>query len=149
MNVILLEKIRNLGNLGDKVKVKPGFMRNYLAPKRKAVPATSVNLEKFESRRADLEKRAEERLHEAKQRAEKIAALTIITISAKAAEEGKLYGSISVVDIVDAMNKAGVKVERNEIKLPGGAIRFIGEYELEILLHTDVTAPIKVNIVHE
>jgi large subunit ribosomal protein L9 len=149
MNVILLEKIRNLGNLGDKVKVKPGYMRNYLAPKRKATPATEANLKKFESLRASLEKRAEENLQEAKQRAEKIEALTMISVSAKAAEEGKLYGSVSVADIVEALDKAGVKVERSEVKMPAGAIRFIGEYDLHIYLHSDVTALVKVNVVHE
>lgn len=149
MNIILLEKIRNLGNLGDTVKVKPGFMRNYLAPKRKAVPASEVNLKKFNERRADLEKIEAEKLQHAKTRSEKISALGSITITAKAAEEGKLYGSVTVLDIVDALDKVGVKIERSEVKLPGGAIRFIGEYDLNIYLHSDVISPIKINIVHE
>lgn len=149
MNIILLEKIRNLGNLGDQVKVKPGYMRNYLAPNRKAVPATKVNLEKFESRRAELEKRAEDNLVHAQHRAEKIAELAQIAIAAKAAEEGKLYGSVTVVDVVEALDKAGIKIERSEVKMPSGAIRYLGEYDLNIYLHSDVTVPLKVNIIHE
>ncbi len=148
MEVILLEKMRNLGALGDKVKVKPGFARNFLIPQGKAVYATKDNVAKFEQRRAELENAASEKQKKALERQEKFNALSAITLSAKAAE-GKLFGSISTRDIVAAINAAGVEVEKREIRLPEGALRMVGEYDITVELDGDVTATIKVNIVAE
>ncbi len=149
MEVILLQKVRNLGDLGEKVDVNPGFARNFLLPTRKAVSATTKNLEAFEVRRAELEKHAGEMFKEAESRAEKITALATITIPAKIAEEGKLYGSVGIMDIAEALDKAGVKVEKSEVKLPTGPIRHIGEYEIHLYFHSDVTATVKVNVIPE
>lgn len=149
MEVILLEKIRNVGNLGDKVHVKDGFGRNYLLPQRKAVSATAKNLEKFEASRADLEKHAGESLKAAQVRAEKFAQLGTITIAAKVIDEDKLYGSIGIVDIAEALKQAKVEVSKSEIKLPTGPIRHIGEYDIDLYLHSDVVAQIKISIVAE
>src|SRR5580704_3306480 len=123
MEVILLEKMRNLGALGDKVKVKPGFARNFLIPQGKAVYATKDNLAKFELRRAELEKLAAEKQQKAIARQQAINALSVITIPAKAGDEGKLFGSIGTRDIVEAINKSGVAVEKREIRLPEGTLR--------------------------
>lgn len=147
MQVILLEKIRNLGNLGEKVKVKPGFGRNYLIPQGKAVSATETNLIKFEARRAELEKAEKETLAAAQTRAEAIEKLGSLTISAKAGEEGKLFGSIGARDIAEALAKAGCTIAKKEIVLPQGSIRMVGEYEVLIHLHSDVRPILKVNIV--
>ncbi|MBV9576376.1 MAG: 50S ribosomal protein L9 [Gammaproteobacteria bacterium] len=149
MEVILLGKMRNLGGLGDKVKVKSGFARNYLIPQGKAVYATKDNIAKFEVRRADLEKLAAEKLKQAEARQQAIHALPVITIAAKAGEEGKLFGSIGTRDIADAIIKAGVPVEKREIQLPEGVLRLVGEYEVVIDLESDVTAIVKVNISSE
>ncbi|OGT34985.1 MAG: 50S ribosomal protein L9 [Gammaproteobacteria bacterium RIFCSPHIGHO2_12_FULL_37_14] len=149
MEVILLEKIRNLGDLGDKVRVKAGFARNYLIPKNKAVYATDVNVIKFEERRAELERLAAERLQQALSRQQAIQALPPIVIIMKASEEGKLFGSVSVRDIVQRIDAAGVVVERREINMPEGALRMLGEYELTIELESNVTSTVKVNIVSE
>ena len=143
MKVILLEKIRNLGNLGDTVNVKAGFGRNYLIPYGKALPATKENLEQFESRRAELEKVANEVLVAAKERASKLENITL-TIAAHAMDEGKLFGSVGVREIVEALEKQGHTVEKREVDLPAGAIHEVGEYEAEILLHSDVKVPVKV-----
>ncbi len=149
MEIILLEKMRNLGTLGDTVKVKPGFARNYLIPQRKAVYATAENIKKFELRRAELEKVAAEKNQQAVARQQTINALPVITIAMKAGEEGKLFGSIGTRDIVDAMHKAGVEVEKREVQLSIGTLRTVGEYEVMIELESDVTATIKINIVAE
>ena len=149
MEVILLEKMRNLGNLGDKVKVKPGFARNFLIPKNKAVYATDTNLIKFEARRAELEKLADERLKQAMGRQQAIQALPPIVITMKASEEGKLFGSVTGRDIAQHITKAGVSIERREINMPEGALRSLGDYELTIELEGSVTASIKVSIVAE
>ena len=146
MNVILLEKIHKLGDLGDQVKVKPGFGRNYLVPYGKAVPATKANIEAFEARRAELEKAAAERLKAAQTRGEALEGAAV-TIEAKAGEEGKLFGSIGVRDIADAVSANGTTVEKNEVLLPEGPIRMTGEYEITLQLHTDVQATIQLNIV--
>ncbi|MGM0449731.1 MAG: 50S ribosomal protein L9 [Pseudomonadota bacterium] len=146
MNVILLEKIHKLGDLGDQVKVKPGFGRNYLVPYGKAVPATKANIEAFEERRAELEKAAAERLKAAQARGEALEGASI-TIEAKAGEEGKLFGSIGVRDIADAVSANGTAVEKSEVLLPEGPIRLTGEYEITLQLHTDVQATIQLNIV--
>ncbi len=149
MELILLEKVRNVGDLGAKVKVKPGFGRNYLLPTRKAISATSANLAKFEATRAEHEKHAAEILATAQKHAEQITALSIVTISAKIAEEGKLYGSVGIAEIAEAIHKAGVPVEKSEIKLPAGPIRHTGEYEVHLYFHSDVSTVIKVNVVPE
>ena len=138
MEVILLERVANLGDLGDRVTVKAGYGRNFLVPGKKAVPANETNIAEFEARRAELEKKAAEVLADAQSRAEKIAAVATITIKANAGDEGKLFGSIGVTDIVDAAAAAGFTVERREVSLPE-AIRNIGEYEVTFQLHSDVS----------
>lgn len=149
MEVILLERMRSLGSLGDKVKVKPGYGRNYLIPQGKAVYATANNLAKFEVRRAELEKAAAEKLNAAKARQEKLVALGVITMVGKAGDEGKLFGSIGTRDIADVITHAGVEVQKSEIHLPMGLLRQVGEYDIDIEFHTDVTTTIKLNIVPE
>ncbi|HVY52893.1 MAG TPA: 50S ribosomal protein L9 [Gammaproteobacteria bacterium] len=149
MEVILLEKIRNLGGLGDRVKVKRGYGRNYLIPYSKAVYATKENVAKFDERRAELEKVAAEKQAEAMQRKQKIEAAGSVTISAKAGEEGKLFGSVGTRDISVALTKAGLDIEKREIRLPNGAIRMTGEHEIAIELHSDVVAIVKLQIVPE
>lgn len=138
MQVILLENIRNLGKLGDTVNVKAGFARNFLLPKAKVVQATTANLAKFEARRADLEAQAAAKLAEAEQRALPFAELTV-TLTRKAAEEGKLYGAIGIYDVVHALEAEGIQVEKRELNMPEGAIRHVGEYEIGVSLHSDVT----------
>ena len=145
MEVILLEKIENLGNLGDRVNVKPGFGRNYLLPQGKAAPATAENIAEFEARRAELEKSAAEALALAESRRDSLADM-VVTINAKAGEEGKLFGSVGTSDIADAINAAGVEVERNEVRLPEGAFRQTGEYDIDLHLHTDVNVTVKLVI---
>jgi large subunit ribosomal protein L9 len=148
MQVILLEKVLNLGSIGDKVNVKAGYGRNYLIPYGKAVSANKENIAKFEERRAELEKAAAANLVEAQSRAEKISSLKI-TIRSKAGEEGKLYGSIGTRDIAQAISSAGEKVLKSEVKLPNGAIRLIGEHDIDLQLHSDIKITIKVNIISE
>ena len=148
MNVILLEKIGNLGDLGDEVSVKPGFARNYLLPQGKAVTADDENRTIFEGRRAELEASAKEKLAEANTRAEKLADKEL-SIAVKSGEEGRLYGSVGTQNIADALTAEGIPVERSEIRMPEGVIRVLGEYEIAIQLHTDVTAQIKVVVVPE
>lgn len=145
MNVILLERVANLGNLGDAVKVKAGYGRNYLIPQGKAVPATAENVEKFEARRAELEKTAAEKLSTAEARKDAISALSI-TLTQRAGEEGKLFGSVGTSDIANAITEAGVPVEKREVRLPNGPIRQIGEHSIEIELHSDVVADITVTV---
>jgi|SRR5579872_3757878 len=149
MELILVEKVRNVGDLGEKVKVKPGFGRNFLLPTGKAISATPANLAKFEATRAEHEKHAAEMLAKAQKHAEQIIALASVTIPAKIAEEGKLYGSVGIADIAEAIHKAGVPVEKSEIKLPAGPIRHTGEYEIHLYFHSDVSAVIKVIVVPE
>ena len=148
MNVILLEKIGNLGDLGDEVSVKPGFARNYLLPQGKAVTADAENRNIFEGRRAELEASANEKLTEANTRAEKLLDKEL-SIAVKSGEEGRLYGSVGTQNIADALIAEGIAVERSEIRMPEGVIRVLGEYEIAIQLHTDVTAQIKVVVVPE
>ena len=148
MNVILLERVNNLGDLGDEVAVKPGFARNYLIPNSKAVQANKANRAYFEERRADLEKAASEKLTEAQARAEKLAE-TVVTIMVKSGEEGRLYGSVGTQDIADALVRDGHAVARSEVRMPEGAIRSLGEYEIALQLHSDVTVEIKVAVVEE
>lgn len=144
MEVILLEKVENLGGLGDQVKVKPGYGRNYLIPSGKAAPATAENIAKFEERRAELEKAFQEKLVAAEARRDAIDGKAV-TISAKAGTEGKLFGSVGTHEIAEGISSvAGVEVEKSEIRLPTGPIRQVGEYDIEVHLHTDVAATIKV-----
>ncbi len=148
MEVILLEKVANLGNLGDKVTVRPGYGRNYLIPYGKAVPATKENLEKFEARRAELEKQAAEKLAAAQARAEALEGKEI-AITAKAGDEGKLFGSVGTRDIAEAISATGTEVHKSEVRLPQGPLRETGEFDITLQLHTDVTAVIKLAIVAE
>ena len=148
MEVILLEKIQNLGNLGDQVKVKAGYGRNYLIPNGKAVSATPANVEKFEARRAELEKVQAENLAKAQARAEKLNQVSV-TITRKAGSEGKLFGSVGTIDISEAVKEAGEELAKHEIRLPEGPFRTTGEFEVAVHLHADVEASIKINIVAE
>jgi len=148
MEVILLEKIGKLGNLGDKVSVKAGYGRNFLVPQGKAVPATEANVAKFEERRAELEAAAAEALAAANARAEALNEKEV-TIVSKAGDEGKLFGSIGTKDIADAVTAAGAEVEKSEVRLPEGALRHTGEFEIAIQLHPEVTATIQLAIVAE
>lgn len=149
MEVILLENIGNLGNLGDKVDVKAGYGRNFLIPQGKAVPATEDNVAKFEARRAELEAAAAEALAGAEARAETINALGLITITANAGEEGKLFGSVGTRDIAEAVTAAGAEIDKAEVRLPEGALRELGEYEVAIQLLGDVTASVAVAVIPE
>jgi large subunit ribosomal protein L9 len=146
MQVILLEKVRNLGNLGDKVNVKPGYGRNYLIPQNKAVFATETNIEKFNQRRAELEKKAQQSLAQAEQRAAKINDTTVV-IEAQASDEGKLYGSVGVNEIKDALLAKSVEVSKREIILPEGPMHSIGQFVVEIHVHSDVVANLQVEII--
>ncbi|EDM46571.1 50S ribosomal protein L9 [Marinobacter algicola] len=148
MEVILLEKVANLGSLGDKVKVKAGYGRNFLLPYGKAVAATADNLKAFEERRAELEKAAAEKLAAAQARGEALEGASV-TITSKAGEEGKLFGSIGVRDIADAITATGTEVEKSEVRLPEGPLRVVGEYEIELQLHSDVTVQINLAVVAE
>lgn len=148
MDVILLEKVQNLGKLGDRVAVRSGYARNFLLPQRKAVVATADNLAAFEQRRAELEKAEAETLAAAQVRAETLNGKTL-TIAAKAGTEGKLFGSVGTVDIADAATQEGLSLKRHEVRLPDGPLRNVGSYEVELHLHTDVNAQITVNIVAE
>ena len=143
MEVILLETIGKLGDLGDKVNVSSGYGRNFLIPKKKAVPATAANLEAFEEKRAELEKNAEAKLEDAKKRGEKVADLAL-NFTAKAGEEGKLFGSITVRDIADACLSNGVEIEKSEIKLPDGPLRNTGEFEVGVQVHPDLIVKMKI-----
>jgi large subunit ribosomal protein L9 len=141
--------VRNLGGLGDQVKVKSGYGRNYLIPRGKAVMATKENVARFEERRAELEAKAGEQLAVAQGRAEKLAGLGVVTIVARAGDEGKLFGSVTASDVADAVTAAGVDVAKSEVKMPEGALRQIGEFELMVQLHTDVVQNITVQVVAE
>jgi large subunit ribosomal protein L9 len=148
MEVILLESVQKLGELGDKVTIKSGYGRNFLIPQKKAVPATAENLQQFEERRADLEAAAGDKLSIARNRAKKVEELSI-TITTKAGEEGKLFGSITVRDVADACEAAGVELEKSEVRLPEGPIRELGEVEVNIHLHPEVDAVLKLAVVAE
>ena len=148
MEVILLESVQKLGELGDQVAVKSGYGRNFLIPQKKAVPATVENLQQFEERRADLETVAGDKLAVAKSRAEKVGELSI-TITTKAGEEGKLFGSITVRDVAEACEAAGVELEKSEVRLPEGPIRELGEFDIDIHLHPEVNAVLKLAVVAE
>jgi large subunit ribosomal protein L9 len=148
VNVILLERVVNLGDLGDEVAVKSGFARNFLIPKGKAVRASKENRGIFEARRAELERSALERLGGAQARAAKLNGLSV-TIAMKAGDEGKLYGSVGTHDIAEALEAQGAEIAKSEIRMPAGPIRLVGEYEIDVHLHTDVNVAIKVVVVPE
>ncbi|MFA0570531.1 50S ribosomal protein L9 [Vibrio kagoshimensis] len=147
MQVILLDKIGNLGGLGDQVNVKSGYARNFLIPQGKVVMATKENVAMFETRRAELEAKVAEQLAAAEARAETVNTLEGVTIASKAGDEGKLFGSIGTRDIADAITAAGVAVVKSEVRLPEGALRNIGEFEVSIQLHSEVFATAKISIV--
>lgn len=149
MEVILLEKVGKLGAIGDKVTVKSGYGRNFLIPKGKAIFATAENVAAFEQRRAELEQAAAERRAQAEARAAKLATLGSVTIGANAGDEGKLFGSIGARDIADAITAAGVEVAKSEIKLPEGALREVGEFELDVQVHAEIIQTVKVIVVAE
>ena len=149
MEVILLENIENLGSVGDKVNVKSGFARNYLVPQGKAKMATAENLAEFEARRIELEKAAAEAKAEAETRQQAIAALDVIEIAARVGSEGKLFGSVGVGDVADAIEAMGQTVEKKEIRMPEGAIRETGEHVIDIHLYTDIDTQVTINIVGE
>ncbi len=146
MQVILLEKVKNLGNLGDKVNVKPGYGRNFLIPQSKAVFATDKNVELFELRRADLEKKALQLFTQAEQRASKLNDTTVV-ISAQASDEGKLYGSVGPTEIKDALLAKSVEVSKREIVMPDGPLHSVGQYVIDIHVHSDVIAKLQVEVV--
>lgn len=148
MEVILLEKVRNLGGLGDQVKVKAGFARNYLIPYGKAVTATAENRAKFQARRAELERVQNESLARASERAEKLNGFTV-QIVRKIAEDGTMYGSVSNRDIAEAVTAAGFEVERSEIVLPQGPIKLIGDHEVALTLHPEISVKVIVSVIGE
>ena len=148
MNVILLEKVHNLGNLGETVAVKAGFGRNFLIPKGMAVPATPDNIAKFEARRAELEQTAAEKLSAAESRREALANVAV-TIAHKAGDEGKLFGSITNANITEAINEKGIELEKSEVRMPEGPIRLAGEYDIDLHLHTEVNATVKLTVIGE
>ncbi len=148
MEIILLEDIRKLGKLGDTVTVKNGYARNFLVPLGRAVRANKANIAVFEERRSELEKTAKENLQAAEKRAEKLKNLTV-TIARLAGEEGKLFGSVGTADIAEAISEAaGIEITKREILMPEGLLRSVGEYDIELSLHTDVTVSIKVAVVN-
>ena len=149
MEVILLDNVGSLGGLGDRVDVKPGYGRNFLIPQGKAVPATPENVEKFEARRAELEAAVAATLEAAQKRAEGIQALDQLQIASTAGEEGKLFGSIGTRDIAEALTAAGCETDKSEVRLPDGAIRELGEYEIMIQLHAEVATTANIAIVAE
>ena len=148
MQVILLEKIVNLGSLGEVVKVRDGFARNYLIPHGKAKRATEENLKAFEARRAELEKAQAEALAKAQERGAKLDGLTI-QISQKAGVDGRLFGSVTNYDIVEALAKLGHEVERAQVRMPSGPLKQVGEYAVQVQLHTDVVATVNVSVLGE
>jgi large subunit ribosomal protein L9 len=148
MEVILLEKITNLGNLGDKVTIKSGYGRNYLVPQGKAVPATTKKIAEFEARRAELEKAAAEKLSVAQKLGNELSKLQIV-ITHKAGDEGRLFGSVGTHNIAEAITEAGIAVEKQQIRLPHGAIRHIGDYPVDISVHSDVIVTLSVKIAAE
>ena len=148
MDVILLEKVKNLGSLGARVSVKPGYGRNFLIPKGKAVPATEANIAAFDARRAELERQEAEVLAAAQSRAAQLAEIAVV-IAAKSGDEGKLFGSVGTRDIAEAITASGVSVDKSEVRLPNGAIRNTGEYIVTLYLYSDVNAEVSVTVVAE
>ncbi|MDF7667505.1 50S ribosomal protein L9 [Orbaceae bacterium ESL0727] len=149
MQIILLDKVANLGSLGDQAHVKAGYARNYLIPQGKAVPATKKNIEFFEARRAELEAKLADELKAAEERVAAIDALGKVTIVSKAGDEGRLFGSIGTRDIADAVNARGVKVSKSEVRLPNGVLRTTGEHEVLFQVHSDAFAKLIIDIIPE
>lgn len=149
MEVILLKKVDNLGSLGQKVSVRPGYGRNFLIPSGAAVSATPDNVKKFEERRAELETQAADALQSAEQRKAKLAALGAVTIAAKAGGEGRLFGSVGTADIAKACTDAGVDIAKKEVRLSSGPFHNVGEYDVTLHLHTDVNTELRLRIVAE
>lgn len=148
VEVILLENVRNLGDLGAKVAVNGGFARNFLIPQNIAVPATPENVADFEARRAELERIAQEKLNAAQSRAEALTGKEV-TIAANAGDEGKLFGSIGTRDVADAVTAQGHEVTKSEVRMPHGAIRNVGEYDITLQLHSEVSVEIRLHVVPE
>lgn len=148
MNIILLERVSNLGDLGEEVSVRRGYARNYLIPTGQAVLATDANRAQFESRRADLERVANAKLTDASERASKLVDRSV-TIVARASEEGNLYGSVGTVEIARALTESILPVAKSEVRMPEGTIRAVGEYEVDVQFHADVTETIRVEVVAE
>ena len=148
MDVILLQKVANLGNIGDRVKVRSGYGRNFLLPQGKATVATPDNVARFEARREELEKLAREHLVSAQERQTALKDFKLL-ITAKAGTEGKLFGSIGTADIAEELNKAGFKIERSEVRMPNGSLRMVGEHSVGLHLHADIDVPLTVSIVAE
>ena len=147
MEVILLEKIGRLGNLGDKVSIKSGYGRNYLIPQGKALSATAANVSYFEERRIELEQASADRLTAAQGRAKAIEAIGNVTIAANASDEGRLFGSVGTRDIAEALTRQGVDVKKSEVNMPDGVLREVGEFELTLQLSSEVSQDIKVTVV--
>jgi len=145
MEIILLQKVANLGTIGDRVKVRSGYARNFLLPQGKATMATAANIEKFEARRAEFERKANEELGSAQERADKLKEFKL-SMTAKAGTEGKLFGSIGTADIAEALTKSGHKIGRSEVRLPAGPIRIVGDHSVVLHLHTDVDVTLAVHI---
>ena len=148
MQVILLEKIANVGNLGDVVKVREGYARNFLIPQGKAKRATPENLQAIEARRAELEKAASEKLAQAQAQAEKLEG-SILRVVQKAGVDGRLFGSVTNADVVDALKAQGITIEKSMVRMPSGPLKQVGEHPVSVVLHTDVTAHVTVAIVGE
>ena len=148
MQIILMEKVVNLGNLGDLVKVKDGYARNFLIPQGKAKRATPVAMKEFEAKRAELEKAAAEKLDAAKAFAEKVEGV-VVTVARKAGVDGRLFGSVTNHDVADGLKLLGFEIEKSDIRMPTGPLKMVGETSLEVSLHTDVLATIKVVVVGE
>jgi large subunit ribosomal protein L9 len=148
MQVILLEKVVNLGNLGDVVKVKDGYARNFLIPKRKAHRATAAAVAEFETKRAELEKAAGEKLAASQAQGEKLSGMTV-QIAQKAGVDGRLFGSVTNADIAQAVTKQGFPVEKAQVRLPQGPLKAVGDYTIAVALHTDVVVDITVSVLGE
>lgn len=148
MEVILLENIKKLGGLGARVNVRPGYGRNFLIPQGKAVPATAANIASFDARRAELERQSAEILAQAQARADRLAEI-VVSLPAKAGDEGKLFGSVGTRDIAEAVTRAGSALDKSEVRLPNGPLRMTGEFVVDVQLHADVMATVRINIIPE
>jgi large subunit ribosomal protein L9 len=148
MQIILLEKVVNLGNLGDVVKVKDGYARNFLIPQKMAKRATDVALKEFAAKRAELEKAAADKLAAATAQGEKLGGLTL-SIKAKAGVDGRLFGSVTNYDIAEALTKQGFKVDKAQVRMPTGPLKVVGESNVDVALHTDVVSTITINVIGE
>ncbi len=149
MEVILLEKVENLGGIGERVKVRSGYARNFLLPKGKAALATQENIDRIATMRADLEKKAAIELEGATERADRVRELEGVTISARVGSEGKLFGSVGTIDISEACERAGLSVARSDVRLADGPLRVVGEHNVEIHVHSDISVPLTVTVVEE